>query len=97
MKIYITYSLIFVSLFFVSCWSSDGLGDTEECSAYRNEDIDTFNMTVAMYLSCMNSSPPEKIYNCNGLLLLIPGNRSCSEPAIPFPWYKPKKLPGQTK
>ncbi len=29
-------------------------------------------------------------------ILLIPGNRSCGEPGIPFPWYKPKKLPGQS-
>lgn len=90
----LVFTLSFHLLFF-SCWSSDGLLDTEECSAYRKEDIDSFNFQIAMYAQCINSSPPEKVSTCNLFLLLIPSSRSCSEPGIPFPWYKPKKLPGQ--
>ena len=80
----------------LSCWSRDGLLDTEECSAYRNADIEDYYFNLAMYAGCLNSSRPEKVDSCNIILLLIPGNRSCGEPGIPFPWYKPKKLPGQS-
>lgn len=89
------YKIIFLLIVIVltfSCYSRDGLFDTEECSSQRNSEHAEYNQALVLLAANQCWSITEKNYNaCANPLIFMLDGAECGQPGIPYPWYKKKK------
>lgn len=83
--------IVFIfSLLAVSCFSSDGILDAEDCRLNRENYKQELNGYRLMLFFCLTLPEQERIENsaCQTTYVLFFGaERPCGDPGISFPWF----------
>ncbi len=87
-----TLFLLLIIFTDIYCWSSQGLGESQECANQREQAIYNYESNLKIYALCIGTETKDPRF-CNMFLITALNTTYCSGPSIPFSGRREKKPP----